>query len=215
MFDGFGLHMESALRDIFLVPSRSRPVNASSRDTAAPAMLDQLLIAVATTRDREAFGLLFRHFAPRLKAFLMHGGFRADVAEELAQETMAMVWRKAAAFDVSRGGASTWIFTIARNLRIDYGRRARRDQFTESDPADEQDAPQLADAAIVTAERESQLRVAMTSLSDDQRTVLRLAFFSDKPHSEIARELGLPLGTVKSRVRLAMSRLRALLDNNA
>ena len=190
-------------------------LNVASGGDVMPSTqsLADLVGAIATERDRQAFALLFKYFAPRLKTFLMRAGLPANGAEDLVQETMLTVWRKAASFDALRGGASTWIFTIARNLYIDRKRRKRRDEFKDTDPADQFDAPPAADAAMMSAEREARLRAALKTLSEEQSTVLRLAFFSDKPHSEIARELGIPLGTVKSRARLAMSRLRMLLDD--
>ncbi len=168
------------------------------------------LRAIAQKRDREAFVLLFGHFAPRLKGFFLRGGAGNGLAEDLAQETMLMVWRKAAMFDPERAQASTWIFTIARNLRIDAKRRERDPNLlaeffegvAEPTPSDQ----------LVSAERCEALHRAIRELPPDQAEAIRLAFFEDRPHSEIATALGLPLGTVKSRVRLAMTRLRALVE---
>jgi RNA polymerase sigma-70 factor (ECF subfamily) len=131
-------------------------------------------------------------------------------AEELAQETLLAVWRKAALFDPARAGASTWIFTIARNLRIDAIRRER--PVPADDPSDA--APEAgADAGVMAAEREQRVREAMKALPPEQAQIVELSFFSEEPHSAIAERLGLPLGTVKSRLRLAMGRLRALLED--
>ena len=177
------------------------------------AHLADLVRAVADRGDRSAFGDLFRHFAPRIAGFLMRGGLSADEAEELAQETMATVWRKAAQFDEARAGVATWIFTIARNRRIDRQRSAARAAGVAQDLFIEDEAGEAsAEDQALAGEREAQVRSAMDSLSPEQETVLRLSFFAEKPHSEIARELGIPLGTVKSRVRLAMNRIRALLE---
>lgn len=175
----------------------------------------QLIQAVATARDRSAFAELFTHFAPRVKSFLMRSGLPDTVAEEVTQETMLAMWRKASYFDPSRAGLSTWIFTIARNQRIDRLRRGRV-QTTSSlfDPSDEQDAPLSGEDITIAAEREQQIRTALGTLSDEQATIVRLSYFSEKPHAEIARELGIPLGTVKSRIRLALNRLRSLLDGD-
>ena len=172
-----------------------------------------LIQAVASHADRQAFAELFRHYAPRVKAWLMRSGAPAGVAEELAQETMLMVWRKASLFDGARAGPSTWIFTIARNLRIDRIRRERHPEELLQDPADEPEEPPQADRLLVAMEREDRVRQAMGTLSAEQADVVRLAFFQDKPHSEIERDLGIPLGTVKSRLRLAMSRLRSALED--
>jgi RNA polymerase sigma-70 factor (ECF subfamily) len=178
-----------------------------------PDRLARLVAAIAAEHDRAAFGALFNHLGPRLKSFLMKGGLAANVAEEIVQETMLTVWRKASSFDPARGSASTWIFTIARNLRIDLGRRSRRDTPRPADPTDDLDYEEGPDIAMLTAEREGRLRQALASLSDEQAAVLRLSFFSDIPHAEISQELGIPLGTVKSRIRLAVNKLRTLLDD--
>jgi RNA polymerase sigma-70 factor (ECF subfamily) len=173
----------------------------------------RLLASVATDRDRQAFALLFKHFAPRLKTFLMRSGMPANVAEELAQETLLTVWHKASFFDPSRAGVSTWIFTVARNIRIDYQRRERRPKPVETDPSDEPDAPPSSEHIMMASERDLRVRKALHGLSEEQVTIIQLSFFNEKPHSEIARDLGIPLGTVKSRVRLAMNRLRTLLGD--
>ena len=135
--------------------------------------------------------------------------------EELApKETLLTVWRRAGAFDRTKAAPSTWIFTIARNLRIDAARRVRRSDPTE-DPSDAPDAEPAPDAALAAAQSEGRIRTALAALPPEQAEVVRLSFFSDKPHSEIAEELKLPLGTVKSRLRLAMGRLRDLLGDLA
>lgn len=177
---------------------------------APPSPLNQLVVQVARG-DRAAFAALFDHFAPRLKAFLMRQGVPAAQAEDLAQEAMLSLWRKAHLFDPAKASAATWLFTIARNLRIDAIRRERR---PELDPADPMLSPQAdigADDGMALAEGEDRLRAALKILPADQAQVIEWSFFHDKPHSQIAVELGIPLGTVKSRLRLAMVRLRAAL----
>jgi RNA polymerase sigma-70 factor (ECF subfamily) len=170
------------------------------------------IVAVAAERSRADFIRLFERFAPRVKGYLIRLGAPAELAEELAQETLLSVWRKAAYFDPARAGASTWIFTIARNLRIDAIRRDRHPEDLD-DPGLAPEEACAADVMIEAAERDERLRAAMTALPQDQAEVIRLSFFLDKPHSEISRELGLPLGTVKSRLRLAMVKLRTLMDD--
>ncbi|HSI41277.1 MAG TPA: sigma-70 family RNA polymerase sigma factor [Xanthobacteraceae bacterium] len=172
-----------------------------------------LILAIARNGDRAAFAALFQHFAPRLKSYLIRAGAPAASAEELAQEALLSVWRKASYFDPAKAGAAAWIFSIARNLRIDALRRQGRAARIEPDPSDEPDAVPGADSLLGLAERERHVRSALGALSAEQRRVIELAFFEDKPHSAIAQELGIPLGTVKSRLRLAMGRLRTLLDD--
>ncbi len=178
-----------------------------------PAILARLIVAIAVRQDRDAFAALFDHFAPRIKSFLMRSGVPAAAAEELAQDAMLTVWRKAAQYDPCRAGASAWIFTIARNLRIDSARREQCGKVLELEMVGDADPPSPPDAELLGAEREARVRAALRSLSDDQRRVVRLSFFEGKAHGDIAAELELPLGTVKSRIRLAMNRLRELLGD--
>jgi RNA polymerase sigma-70 factor (ECF subfamily) len=181
----------------------------------SPTELIRLLNAVAQAQDRKAFAQLFVYFAPRVKGFLIRTGLAEPVAEEVTQEVMIAVWRKASYFDPSRAGASTWVFTIARNQRIDRLRRARsRTADPLLDPGDEPDSPPSGEDIVIMAEREEEVRKALATLSNEQATIVRLSFFSETPHAEIAQELGIPLGTVKSRVRLALNRLRALLERD-
>ena len=174
----------------------------------------ELIGRVAAHGDRDAFKLLFEHFAPRVKGLLMKIGTDADTAEEIAQSTLLAVWRKAAQFDPSSGGAAAWIFTIARNLRIDAARRAvrqaRADQPGLIDDVDDiVDSPEI---LMTRGEDVSRVAAALLRLSEEQSRVVRMSFIEERPHAEIAESLGIPLGTVKSRIRLAMSRLRDLLD---
>jgi RNA polymerase sigma factor (sigma-70 family) len=166
------------------------------------------LLAVAQDRDRTAFQALFGHFAPRVKAYLMRLGAPAAQAEDLAQEAMLSLWRKAHLFDPAKASAGTWVFTIARNLRIDAIRRERRPELNPDDPMLAPDAERGAEEGLAAAEDEDRLRLALKTLPPDQVRVIELSFFADKPHSQIAAELEIPLGTVKSRLRLAMLRLR-------
>jgi len=190
------------------------PVRRVSEPTAASQGFADMIEAIATRGDRGAFAALFGHFAPRVKSYMLRLGAEPRLADELAQETLLAVWRKAAAFDPAKAAPSTWIFTIARNLRIDAARRARRVEPAD-DPSDAPDAEPAPDEALVAAQSETRVRQALASLPIEQAEVVRLSFFSDKPHSEIAAELRLPLGTVKSRLRLAMRRLRDLLGDLA
>lgn len=173
--------------------------------------MNQLLGQLKDAPNEDAFSELFRHFAPRLKSYLRKQGAAEDAAEELAQEAMAMVWRKAHLFDPERAGASTWIFSIARNLRIDSFRRQRRPEFQMDDPALVPDDPVSPEAHLNQGQQARAVRLAMATLPADQARIVHLSFFEEKPHAAIADELGIPLGTVKSRMRLAFQRFRKAL----
>jgi RNA polymerase sigma-70 factor (ECF subfamily) len=173
------------------------------------------LAAIAARQDRQAFAELFAHFAPRVKSYLQRTGASEGQAEEVAQETMLSVWRKATLFDAASAGAATWIFTIARNSRIDAIRRERRGgaiRVWEVDAEFEIDPAPAADAQLAAGQSEARVREALAQLSGDQLRVVKMSFFEDIAHADIARTLAIPLGTVKSRLRLAMKRLRGLLD---
>ncbi len=165
-----------------------------------------LLLRVRDNQDREAFALLFRHFAPRVKGFLMKSGASASLAEECAQDVMATLWQKANLFDPSRASVATWVFTIARNRRIDALRKARRPE-PEDLPWGPEAEPDQADALEMQQET-ARLGLALAQLPAKQRALIEHAYFGDLSHSEIAAETGLPLGTIKSRIRLALERLR-------
>jgi RNA polymerase sigma-70 factor (ECF subfamily) len=167
---------------------------------------EELMLMVSTNQDRSAFKQLFNHFAPRIKSFLMKAGADPTMAEECSQEAMATVWNKAKLFDPARASASTWIFTIARNKRIDAIRKIRRpepDELTWPDGMEDaqEDALELKQQSEILAD-------AIQNLPEKQRQLVEKAFFKELSHSEIALETGLPLGTIKSRIRLALERLR-------
>jgi len=164
------------------------------------------LDAVRDHKDKVAFGDLFSHFAPRVKSFLMKSGSPPEMAEECAQEVMVTVWNKAHLFDGSKASVSTWIFTIARNRRIDMIRKQRRPE-PEDLPWGPQDAPSAADTLCLQQETEL-LGQAIAELPIKQRQLIERAYFGELTHAEIASETGLPLGTIKSRIRLALDRLR-------
>ncbi|MGD9886291.1 MAG: sigma-70 family RNA polymerase sigma factor [Reyranella sp.] len=182
----------------------------------SPEEAADLIEAIATHQDRAAFAGLFRYFAPRVKAFLMRGGADSDIAQEVAQEALIVVWRKAASFDRSRASAATWIYTIARNKRIDLLRRAGKpaieteDWLTVFAPGDDD-----ADKSVLAGQTYSRMQELLRTLSADQLVVVQKAFFEDKSHTAIADELKLPLGTVKSRIRMALGRLRQALEKDA
>ncbi|HCH57730.1 MAG TPA: RNA polymerase subunit sigma [Rhodospirillaceae bacterium] len=173
----------------------------------------EFIRAVADREDRDAFRQLFAFYAPRLKAFLIKNGATPGDAEEVMQEAMTLVWRKAKQFDPAKASASTWIYTIARNRRIDLIRRAKRPELDPEDPfftsvSEQPDGEQ----EYSRTERETLVRKYLETLPADQLQVVQKAFYEEMTHQEIAAELDMPLGTVKSRIRIAMRRLRDQLD---
>ncbi|MEQ8746202.1 sigma-70 family RNA polymerase sigma factor [Pyruvatibacter sp.] len=189
------------------------PDRATVRSTSydREAMAD-CMEAVAARQDKAAFATLFDYFAPRLKGYLMKLGAGEALAEELAQEVMITLWRKAGQFDRRQSSVSTWLYTIARNRRIDV---LRREKFPNYDPEDPLLLPSEAeqpDDAVAAGEREVKVRAALETLPDEQAELIKLAFFKGWSHSEIAEKQNLPLGTVKSRLRLAFRKLKTGLE---
>lgn len=176
-----------------------------------PAPAD-LMRAIASGRDRAAFARLFEQYAPKVKAFLIRGGTEPSVAEELVQEIMLTVWRRADTFDPLQGSVATWIFAIARNRRIDHLRRNQRLAVEAIEFLHGDDTVTPTDSLVENWQAHKSLVAAIDTLPEEQAEVLRMAFFQHKSHSEIADLCDLPLGTVKSRIRLAMRHLRRVLE---
>jgi RNA polymerase sigma-70 factor (ECF subfamily) len=173
--------------------------------------LCRLVGSVAADRDRDAFARLFRYFAPRLKGFGLRCGLAPAAAEELVQETLLTVWRRAESFDARRTAVATWIFTIVRNRRIAM---MRREGYPEAGLSEAYETPTpdlLAFDAASAIEFSKALQAAMETLPKEQLDILEKAFYEAKSHRAIADELRMPLGTVKSRIRLALARLRGAL----
>lgn len=191
----------------------SRPVPRPARVIPRGTMSD-LLSRIATDRSDEAFRKLFEDFVPRIQSYMMRQGADAALAEELAQETLLTVWRKAALYSADKGSAATWIFTIARNLRID---RLRREtvwqELTEEHASSIPSEDTAPDVAVSERQREARVRSVLRDLPPDQLEVVTLAFIDGLSHSDIAERLRLPLGTVKSRIRLAYQKVRTALED--
>lgn len=210
------LDLSEYINQDFEVPKRSSKLPVTSDRILAKVMSkDKInstshwancIISVSTKKDEEAFSNLFSHFAPRIKSFLMKSGADATTAEECAQDTMVTVWHKAYLFDPTRAAASTWIFTIARNKRIDLARRNNRPE-PEDLPWGSDPEPDASDVIMMQQET-TLLAEAVKNLPLKQRSIVERAFYADLSHQEIAEETGLPLGTIKSRIRLALQRLR-------
>ena len=171
---------------------------------------DEALIARTARGDREAFAQLFGVYAGKVKGYLVRLGAPPAAAEDLMQDAMVSIWRRAASFDATKAKASTWIFVIARNAWIDKLRRERTElAYRQTVLVSEESEDEAPDEAAMRGQTEDQVAAALATLSEEQRQVVQLSFFEDRPHSEIAAHLSLPLGTVKSRLRLALIKLRA------
>jgi RNA polymerase sigma-70 factor (ECF subfamily) len=167
---------------------------------------------IANDRNEAAFEILFRYFAPRIKSYCLKLGSDASGAEEITQEAMVSIWRNAAQFDPSKASPSTWIFTIARNLTIDRFRKTRRPQFDPNDPALVPEDEPTPGRLIEQTEKQENVRKIMDTLSANERAVLMLSFYENLSHGDISKQLHIPLGTVKSRIRLAFTKIRSTLD---
>ncbi|SMO94019.1 sigma-70 family RNA polymerase sigma factor [Paracoccus laeviglucosivorans] len=174
--------------------------------TSPLSEMTEALIAVRDHRDREAFGRLFDHFGPRLKAMLIRSGQRDGAAEDIVQDVMLVVWNKSAQFDPHRAEAGAWIYRIARNRQIDLIRRRAVPQpdLLAEPPGANPDPAQI----LALAEETRHLRDALSRLSAEQRQALEQSYLEDLPHSRISQLTGLPVGTIKSRIRLGLERLR-------
>ena len=188
------------------------PQSSDAAKTGSKADFAGLIEKIAESKNRDAFAALFAHFAPRLKGYLLRLGASEGQAEEVLQEALLTVWRKAHLFDRKKAAASTWIFTIARNRRIDILRKRKFPEIDAEDPSLVPDAPRAPDEEVIGARQGEAVRLALEKLPEEQRELVRLAFYNGWSHSKIAEDPNLPLGTVKSRLRLAFSRLRNELE---
>lgn len=212
---------EAALTALLHYPKRHLARSAPRRNMAAMdgtdvdgnLALEADIRAIAESKDRAAFARVFAYYAPRVRAYLRRLGAEDGVADDLAQEVMLTVWRRAHQFDRTRAALSTWVYTIARNKRIDALRRERRPDFDLEDPAlvGEPESAPRGDHHAEAEQVRREVAKAVEQLPAEQAQLLRIFYFEEKPHSVIAEELGLPLGTVKSRLRLALGKLRVLL----
>jgi RNA polymerase sigma-70 factor, ECF subfamily len=195
-------------------------INPGSGGPTAPpiahrGVMADLLRRIAEQADPAAFRELYEAYGPRVKAYMMRRGADAGTAEDLAQETLLTVWRKAALYADDKGSMTTWVFAIARNLRIDRLRREVPFQELPEWRLAEPSSEAQPDEALAEKERQLRVRAALAELPADQQEVVSLSFLEGLSHSEIAERLALPLGTVKSRMRIAYQKVRAALEDLA
>lgn len=172
-----------------------------------------LLRRVAERAEPAAFRELYQTFGPRVKAYMMRQGANSATADDLVQETLFTVWRKAALYADDRGSVATWVFAIARNLRIDRLRRETPWHELPEGRQEEASAEVPPDEALYEKERRMRVGTVLAALPAEQRAVVHLSFVDGLSHSEIAARVGVPLGTVKSRMRLAYQRIRDALGD--
>lgn len=198
----------SYCKDPVLASSTASQMDRETRERFADCMAE-----IAERQSRSAFAEIFEYFAPRLKSYMLRLGANASEAEELTQEVMVTVWRKAAMFDREKASVSTWIFRVARNRRIDAQRKLNKPALDPDEPLLRPPDIETPDSVLGRSQIEETVRAELTKLPQEQLQLLQAAFYEGLSHSEIAEAFNLPLGTVKSRIRLAFNKLRGGLDN--
>ena len=193
-----------------------KPTNIKADTFSANSDEDLTLCVelIGKNQDKLAFNSIFRYFAPRLKSFLVKAGSTDSQAEEVIQEVMIAVWTKSSTYDSSKSSVSTWIYTIARNKRIDKIRKEKRHYLSESDEGLEIPVDSTQEKEIFSAQVSSSLKKYLSNLPEEQSKLLKLSYFYNKTHADISTELKIPLGTVKSRIRLALTKMRHLVEVN-
>jgi len=166
------------------------------------------LVEAVARGDQEAFGRLYDYFAPRIHAFLRRSGVETGVAEELTQEVMTKLWRRARQFDRRKASVATWVYAISRHMRVDHFRQQRGEPPLGELAFSIPDAADGPDEMLIRAQLEESVRRALQDLPQEQLAIMTLAFVYGLSHAEIAARTGLPVGTVKGRIRLALARLR-------
>ena len=193
---------------------KSRDIKVDSCSVNTDEDLTLCVELIGKNQDKLAFNNIFRYFAPRLKSFLVKAGSTDSQAEEVIQEVMIAVWTKSSTYDSSKSSVSTWIYTIARNKRIDKIRKEKRHYLSESDEGLEIPVDSTQEKEIFSAQVSNSLKKYMSNLPEEQSKLLQLSYFYNKTHADISAELKIPLGTVKSRIRLALTKMRHLVEVN-
>ena len=175
---------------------------------------ERCMMDIALNQDKEAFSLIFSYFSPRLKSYFLKVGALDSQAEEIIQEVMISVWMKAASYDKDKSSVSTWIYTIARNKRIDRIRKEKRHYLLESDEGLEIPIDSTQEDEIMSTQISKKLDNYMKNLPVEQAKLLKLSYFHEKTHVDISKELNIPLGTVKSRIRLALTKIKNFAEVN-
>ena len=197
-------------------PVTTPPKPKSDAAVALRKRMGDNLVAIGKNRDEAAFADIYSYYGGRVKSFLMGKGMSEEISEELTQEIMITVWRRAESYDPTKAAASTWLFTIARNRRIDYLRgNSRIEVELDDEMLDLENTESDSQAKFVDDQQAAKrLRIALEKLPQEQRQVMHLSYFRGQSHGAIAQWLDLPIGTVKSRIRLAMQAVRISLQSD-
>ncbi|WP_028469226.1 sigma-70 family RNA polymerase sigma factor [Neptunomonas japonica] len=177
------------------------------RQAEAPKVWSDRLSDLAKTKEKALYIQLFQHFAPKVKAYIIRLGLVETTAEELMQETMLAVWRKAHLYNPSKAAASTWIFTLARNQSIDWMRKQKYPEYGLESWHEEPDEENDVCEQVITSDRMAKV---ISQLPEDQAQVIYMSFYEGRSHSDISDRLGVPLGSVKSRIRLAAGKIKMM-----
>lgn len=208
--DSFLANERDLAQDVHTCTTGDATVSDRAHPSAETWLRDMELIA--QNRDKEAFAKIFTFFGPRVKSYLLKSGLDDAQAEDSLQETFARVWLHAGRYNAERGAVSTWIFTIARNVSVDAFRKIRDIDPTYFSAGDEYVTEPPAEESVTHTQDVEQLKFAVQNLPDEQRDLIEAAYFREMTHSEIAKKTGIPLGTIKSRLRLALRRLTGELN---
>jgi RNA polymerase sigma-70 factor (ECF subfamily) len=166
--------------------------------------LKDLVSQVAKNKDRKSFGILFDYFAPRVIGYLVNSGSKIDVAEEITQEVLSNVWQKSAQFNHKKGNVNTWIFTIARNKKIDRIRKKGDSSYNTVELID----ALYSNKSNNILEIEEKIEEIQLMLDESEKKLIKMNFFEGKTHKKISEDLEIPLGTVKSKIRNILNKMR-------
>lgn len=196
-----------------LIPPTVPPGRQMTLDADIATRHRDLIVRVAEHQDKQAFAELFEWYAPRVKAMLLKLNSSNELAEDIMQDVLMTVWLKADKFAAAKGSVGTWIFTITRNRRIDAFRKQSSRHYMDIDEMEFADDAPAADDVLLSDEQDRLVADVAATLPEDMREVIQLAFVEDKSQTSIADELGIPLGTVKSRTRRAFQKIREKLED--
>ena len=166
--------------------------------------LCNLIFKIANEQDKSAFNDIFDYFAPRVIGYLVGSGSQKEIAEEIAQEVLSMVWQKASKFNYKKGNVNTWVFTIAWNKRIDRIRKNENPSYNTVDLID----ALYSKNNIQNNDFEEEIRVLQNKLNENEKKLIKMNFFEGKSHKIISKDLEIPLGTIKSRIRKILTKIR-------